>query len=58
MDYNATVAEIDTKVSSLHSKINEIKTKHESIGIELIGPIKNILSVFWGNLAFHGEDGS
>ena len=54
-DYNTRVAEIDTKVSSLNGKINENKTKSESIGIKLIGSIKNILSIFWGNIAFDGE---
>ena len=58
MDYKTRVAEIDIKVSSLDGKINENKTKSESIGIKLIGSIKNILSIFWGNIAFDGEDGS
>ena len=58
MDCNTRVAEIDTKVSSLDGKIDKNKTKNESIKNELIGSIKNILSILWGNIAFDGEDGS
>ena len=43
-DYNTKIAEIDTKVSSLDGKIDENK----SIGNELIGPIKDSLSIFLG----------
>ena len=46
-----------TKVSSLDGKINDIKTKNESIRNELIGPIKDILFFWVGNIAFDGGDG-
>ena len=46
------------KVSiGLYSKIDKNKTKNESIKNELIGSIKDILSIFGGNIAFDGRDG-
>ena len=56
-DYNTKIARIDTKVSSLDGKINEVKTKGEYIGKELIARIKDILSFCIGTIAFdEGEN--
>ena len=55
-DYNTRVAEIDTKVSSLDGKTHENKTRNESIKNELIGSMKDNLSIFWGNIVFDRGD--
>ena len=56
-DYNTKIAKVDIKVSSLDGKINEIKTKNESIGKEFIGPIKDVLLFLVGSITFDGGDG-
>ena len=52
-DDNTKTAELNAKVPSLDGKIDENK----SIGNELIEPIKDILSLWMGSIAFNGGDG-
>ena len=55
--FNAKVAEIDTKLSSLDGKIAENKTKDESTKTELASlTLINLLYSF-GNIMFDGRDG-
>ena len=56
-EYSTEISEIETNVSSLDGKIDEIKTKNESIGNKIIGSIKDILSFWVGSIAFDGGDG-
>ena len=52
-DYNTRVAEIDTKLSSLDSKI----TKNESIVKKLVGATGEFLLYSFGNIIFGSRDG-